>query len=54
MIKGEFETKTINAWELLKKSDDNTLMVPVVYDKSPETGPIQQGDLFFVVYHLLS
>jgi hypothetical protein len=47
MIKGEFETEIINARELLKKSDNNTLMVPIVYDKSPEIGSIQQGDLFF-------
>ena len=47
MIKGEFETKTINARELLKNSNDNTLLVPMVYDKGPEIGPIQQGDLFF-------
>lgn len=47
MIKGEFETQIINAKELLKKSDDNTLMIPLVYDKIPEIGSIQQGDLFF-------
>lgn len=47
MIKGEFETKTVNAKELLKKSDDNTIMVPLVYNKTPEIGSIQQGDLFF-------
>jgi hypothetical protein len=34
MIKGELETKTVNARELLKKSDDNTLLVPMINDKS--------------------
>jgi len=47
MIKGEFDTKTINARELLKKSIDNTLVIPLQYDKSPKIGPVQQGDLFF-------
>jgi len=47
MIKGEFESKTIDAQNLLKKSDDNTIIVPFVFDKSPEIGAIQKGDLFF-------
>jgi hypothetical protein len=47
MIKGEFESKTIDAKELLKKSDDNTIIIPLAYDKTPEIGPIKQGDLFF-------
>lgn len=47
MIKGEFESKTIDAKELRKKSDNNTIIIPIVYDKTPEIGPIQQGDLFF-------
>lgn len=47
MIKGEFESRTIDAQELLKKSDENTIIIPLVYDKTPEIGPIQQGDLFF-------
>jgi len=47
MIKGEFESRTIDAHKLLKQSDRNTLIVPLVYDKSPEIGPIQKGDLFF-------
>ena len=47
MIKGEFESRTIDAQELLKKSDENTIIIPSVYDKTPEIGPIQQGDLFF-------
>ena len=47
MIKGEFNSKTIDAEKLLKKSDDNTIIVPFVFDKSPEIGAIQKGDLFF-------
>jgi hypothetical protein len=47
MIKGEFESKTIDAQKLLKKSSHNTIIVPFVFDKTPEIGPIQKGDLFF-------
>jgi hypothetical protein len=47
MIKGEFETRTINAKELLRQSDDKTLMIPIVYDKISEIGTIQEGDIFF-------
>jgi hypothetical protein len=47
MIKGEIESKTIDAQKLLKKSDDNTIIVPFVFDKTPEIGPIQKGDLFY-------
>lgn len=47
MIKGEFQSKTIDAQKLLKQSDDNSLMVPLVFDKIPEIGSIQEGDMFF-------
>ncbi len=47
MIKGEFESKTIDAKALLKKSEHNTIIVPFEFDKTPEIGPIQRGDLFF-------
>jgi hypothetical protein len=47
MIMGEFESSTIDAHELLKKSDENTIIIPLVFDKTPEIGAIQQGDLFF-------
>lgn len=47
MIRGEFNTKTIDAEKLLKDADHNTLIIPFVYDKVPEIGPIQKGDLFF-------
>jgi len=47
MIKGEFQSRTINAQELLKNSKDNTIVLPMVFDKSPEIGPIQEGDMFF-------
>jgi hypothetical protein len=47
MIKGEFESKTINAKELLKKSEHDTIIVPFEFDKTPEIGAIQKGDLIF-------
>ena len=47
MIRGEFNSKTIDAEKLLEESDDNTIVVPFVYDKVPQIGPIQKGDLFF-------
>ena len=47
MIKGEFESRTIDAHKLLEQSNHNTIIVPLNYDKSPEIGPIQEGDLFF-------
>lgn len=47
MIKGELQSKTIDAQKLLKKSDGNTIIVPFLYDKIPEIGPIRVGDLFF-------
>lgn len=47
MIKGELQSKTIDAQKLLKKSDDNTIIVPFLYNKIPEIGPIRVGDLFF-------
>ena len=47
MIRGEFESRTIDAQKLLKQSDHNTIIVPLVFDKEPEMGPIQLGDMFF-------
>lgn len=47
MIKGEFESMTIDAQKMLKQSDDNTLMVPLVFAKIPEIGAVQEGDMFF-------
>lgn len=47
MIKGEFQSKIIDAQKMLKQSDDNTLMVPLVFDKIPEIGAIQEGDMFY-------
>ncbi|HYY85985.1 MAG TPA: hypothetical protein VE594_02655 [Nitrososphaeraceae archaeon] len=47
MIRGEFNTKTIDAERLLKEADHSTLIIPFVFDKVPEIGPIQKGDLFF-------
>lgn len=47
MVKGEFESKTIDAKALLKKSEHNTIIVPFEFDKTPEIGSIQKRDLFF-------
>ena len=47
MIRGEFESRTIDAQKLLKQSDHNTIILPLVFDKEPEMGPIQLGDMFF-------
>ena len=47
MIKGELQSKTVDAQKLLKESDDNTIIVPFLYDKIPKIGPIRVGDLFF-------
>jgi hypothetical protein len=47
MIKGEFQSRIINAQEFLKNSKDNTIILPTVYDKIPTIGPIQEGDMFF-------
>jgi hypothetical protein len=47
MINGEFESKTIDAQKLLEESDDNTIIVPFLFDTTPEIGPIHKGDLFF-------
>jgi hypothetical protein len=47
MIKGEFESRIINVQELLKKSNDNTINLPIVYDKVPEIGDIKEGDMFY-------
>lgn len=50
MIKGEFESRTIDAQKMLKQSDDNTVMVPLVFDKITETDAIQQGICFLLVF----
>jgi hypothetical protein len=50
MIKGEFESKTIDAKALLKKSEHNTIIVPFEFDKTPEIGPIQRGIYFLHAY----
>ena len=47
MIKGEIKSKIVDAQKMLKESKDKTLIVPLVFDKIPEIGAIQEGDLFF-------
>src|SRR6185436_18841114 len=41
MIRGESESRTIDAQKLLKQSDHITIIVPLVFDNEPEIGPIQ-------------
>jgi hypothetical protein len=40
-------SKVIDAEDWLKESDDNTIKTPFLFDKTPDIGPIQEGDLFF-------
>jgi hypothetical protein len=47
MIKGEFQSSIIDVQDLLRTSKDNTLILPLAYDKTPELGPIREGDMFY-------
>lgn len=47
MIKGKFQSKIIVAKKILQQSNDNTLMVPLVFKKIPQIGSIQENDMFF-------
>src|SRR5437867_5670184 len=47
MIKGEFKSKIIDARKMLEKSKDNIIKVPLLFDKTPEIGPIKKGDFLF-------
>ena len=47
MIKGEFKSKIIDARKLLAESKDKIIKVPLLFDKTPEIGPIRVGDYFF-------
>jgi hypothetical protein len=47
MIKGEIRSKIIDARKLLEQSKDKIIRVPLLFEKKPEIGPIQQGDLLF-------
>ena len=47
MIKGELQSKTVDAQKMLKNSKDNIIIVPFRYDKAPEIGRIKVGDYFF-------
>jgi hypothetical protein len=47
MIKGEFKSKIIDAQRLLAESKDKIIKVPLVFDKTPEIGPIREDDYFF-------
>jgi hypothetical protein len=47
MVKGEFKSKIIDARKLLAESKDKIIKVPLLFDKTPEIGPIRVGDYFF-------
>ncbi|MFB5599567.1 MAG: hypothetical protein ACE5SW_04995, partial [Nitrososphaeraceae archaeon] len=48
MIKGEYQIKTIDVQEELKKGYDNDIIpVQFTFDRQTQVGPIQIGDLFF-------
>lgn len=48
MIKGEYQIKTVDVQEELKKGYDNDIIpVQFTFDRQTEVGPIQIGDLFF-------
>src|SRR5215211_8656313 len=51
MIKGEYQIKTVNVQNELKKgggkADNGRIPVSFAFDRETELGPIQPGDLFF-------
>jgi hypothetical protein len=52
MVKGEYQLKTVNIEDELKKAGDRSdesyiIKVPFTFDRNTELGPIQYGDMFF-------
>ena len=52
MVKGEYQLKTVNIENELKKAGDKSdesyiIKVPFTFDRNTELGPIQYGDIFF-------
>jgi hypothetical protein len=52
MVKGEYQLKTVNIENELKKAGDKSdesyiIKVPFTFDRNTELGPIQYGDMFF-------
>lgn len=48
MVKGQYQIKTINVQdELNKGSNNDQILVPFIFDRQTESGPIQPGDMFF-------
>lgn len=47
MTKGEFMSKEIDAGNLLKNSDGDTIRALFTFDRETEIGQIQQGDMYF-------
>lgn len=52
MVKGEYEVKTVNIENELKKAGDKSdesyiIKVPFTFDRNTELGTIEKGDIFF-------
>jgi hypothetical protein len=48
MIKGEYQIKTINVQDEINTGIKNEqIVVPFIFDRQTELGPIQPGDMFF-------
>jgi hypothetical protein len=52
MVKGEYQVKTVNIENELKKAGDESdesyiIKVPFTFNRNTELGPIQSGDMFF-------
>ena len=54
MVKGEYQVKTVNIENELKKAGDKSdesyiIKVPFTFDRNTELGTIEKGDIFLVV-----
>src|SRR5215204_3492271 len=52
MVKGEYQVKTVNIEDELKKADDKSdesyiIKVPFTFDRNTELGSVEKGDMFF-------
>ena len=52
MVKGEYQVKTVNIEDELKKAGDKSdesyiIKVPFTFDRNTELGTIEKGDIFF-------
>jgi hypothetical protein len=51
MIKGEFESKTIDSKALIKKSEHNTIIVPFEFKRPLKSAP-SKGEIYFLYVYL--